>query len=156
MDHPLPFRHYHPRRPLRYGWLHVVLPLLVGGLLYILYRPTSLLMFAWFAELGLEPVVTNMRTLAGRLGVPPDFVVYSLPGGLWAYSLLAYLRLALGHQPGRLRGWLLPTACLLVALELVQLASARLGVFSPADLLTTVGAIGLFLTLTFRPQPAVP
>src|SRR6185312_6035883 len=71
--------------------LHVLLPLLVGGLMYVCWRGPDLLMFRWFEALGLEPVVGKLTELSS--GVEPHlprFIVYSLPDGLWVYSLTAF------------------------------------------------------------------
>lgn len=74
--------------------------LLLGGMIYLLFRPTTLLLFHTLDMVGLMPLVTDWRTLAAACQ-PSEFVVYSLPGGLWsaAYILLVVSLL------GRVRRW---------------------------------------------------
>jgi hypothetical protein len=55
---------------------HVLLPLLLGGFIYLAARPMSLTFvnyapFEWTKSL-------------------PNWVVYNLPDGLWSYSLLSF------------------------------------------------------------------
>ena len=60
--------------------------LLVGGMLYVLYRPQTLLLFRVSDALGLSSVIGEWRQFASVSYRPADFVVYSLPAGLWAAS----------------------------------------------------------------------
>lgn len=74
--------------------------LLLGGMIYLLFRPTTLLLFHTLDMVGLMPLVTDWRTLAAACQ-PSEFVVYSLPGGLWA---AAYILLVVSLL-GRVRRW---------------------------------------------------
>lgn len=58
--------------------------LLLGGLLYIVYRPLTLKMFQWFHMTECTPWLLKFRSLA-PLGLP-DWIIYALPDGLWACS----------------------------------------------------------------------
>lgn len=51
--------------------------LLLGGMIYLLFRPTTLLLFHTLDMVGLMPLVTDWRTLAAACQ-PSEFVV-SLP-----------------------------------------------------------------------------
>jgi hypothetical protein len=72
--------------------LHVALPILAGGLIYVCWRDPNLMMFRWFRALGWEPIVLQLRraTAAGMTTLPFWFV-YSLPDGLWVYALTAFM-----------------------------------------------------------------
>ena len=65
-----------------------ILLLLGGGAIYLLQRSTQLLMFRLVDGLGLSETVGSLRLSSGTW---PEFIVYNLPGGLWAasYVLLA-------------------------------------------------------------------
>ena len=66
--------------------LSVVL-LLTGGLIYLLFRPTTLLLFRVAAWIGLTPVIEGAReTVTNRH--PDEFLVYCLPNGLWAMAYI--------------------------------------------------------------------
>ena len=60
----------------------------IGGCIYLMQRTTGLLMFRIIDFLRLTDVVATLRAYAMQW---PEFVVFSLPGGLWSasYVLLA-------------------------------------------------------------------
>ncbi len=63
------------------------LTLLVGSLIYILYRPGNLLVFEWSSFVGLEEVVLALQESSVVLAFdPPGWVLYSLPDMLWVVS----------------------------------------------------------------------
>ena len=63
------------------------LALIAGGMIYILGRPRTLLLF-WVADhIGLRGTFDELRALLSLEGWP-DWAVYSLPGGLWSLSYL--------------------------------------------------------------------
>ena len=108
--------------------------LLLGGIIYLLFRPTTLLLFHTLDLVGLMPLVTDCRTLAATCQ-PSEFVVYSLPGGLWAtsYILLVFSLL------GRAMRWQRMIVASIIPLagicsELIQQAGLLPGVFDTADL----------------------
>ena len=68
--------------------LHSTLPLLLGGLVYLAYRPSHLLMFHWFDALGAGPLVRLVRDLLQSMNIElPTWVVYNFPDGCWVWSL---------------------------------------------------------------------
>src|SRR5947207_14086979 len=66
-----------------------VVSLLTGSVIYIFFRPTSLLMFHWAASIGLMDPIERLRShpplATGRL-LP--WVIYSLPFACWVFSYL--------------------------------------------------------------------
>jgi hypothetical protein len=60
------------RIKLSFLTLHVLLPILIGGLVYICWRDPALLMFKWFRVLGVEPLVLQLRlaTTSARQSLP--------------------------------------------------------------------------------------
>lgn len=62
----------------------------LGGMVYVLFRPMSLIMFSWFTQLGLETIVDKLRQYVIGLYVP-DFVLYSLPDGLYVASYIVIM-----------------------------------------------------------------
>jgi hypothetical protein len=68
--------------------LHIFLPLFLGGFIYILFRSESLLMFKWFHFLGADSLIHNLRIQAAQhTRSTPEFILFSLPDGVWVYSL---------------------------------------------------------------------
>jgi len=117
--------------------VHVALPMLVGGLIYICWRDPGLAMFKWFRALGLEPMILQLR-LATAVGTTalPFWFVYSLPDGLWVYALTAFM----GHVWSGSRWSVFKIACLAAGpvlgagSELGQLARLVPGSFDWTDL----------------------
>lgn len=65
--------------------LNVLFPLALGSLIYLFYRPTTLLIFTW---LDLVPFIKkNILVCRDTLHYPLNsFIVFSLPTGLWSYA----------------------------------------------------------------------
>lgn len=61
--------------------------LLLGGLIYIIFRDKSLLMFNWFDAIGIGNEIDGLRRLFQGEGIY-GWVKYSLPDGLWAFSYM--------------------------------------------------------------------
>ena len=72
-----------------------VLMLLIGGLTYLLFRPTTLVLFQLVRLMGLEDAVMRWRM--------PEFVVYCLPNGLWAAAYVLLIHALLMGQPAKTR-----------------------------------------------------
>lgn len=68
-------------------FLHVILPIFIGGSIYVTYRHNSITMFKWLELLSLTNIVSSLREyLSPTREFIPDWVVFSLPDGLWVYS----------------------------------------------------------------------
>ncbi len=64
----------------------------LGGTIYLLFRPRSLLLFRWVEALGLSDFLHAIRSSWAPVRPwLPDWVVFSLPGGLWVLGLRLYL-----------------------------------------------------------------
>lgn len=65
--------------------------LLIGGMIYVLWRSESLLMFSWFRALGIGHVVETLRRNASPYANTfPHWVYFSLPQALWQFSGLLF------------------------------------------------------------------
>ena len=61
-----------------------MIALSVGGMIYVFFRPGSIIMFKWFPFLGaIHQQVSMFCTVC-----LPDFLVYSIPDGLWLFSYI--------------------------------------------------------------------
>jgi hypothetical protein len=141
------------RRKLFFPSIHVLLPLVAGGLVYICWRDPNLLMFKWFGALGLEPSIESLRiaTSAAQTAVP-HWLIYSLPDGLWVYALTALMVLlwrGTDTLPVKMF-WLSMGLLLGAGSELGQLAGVLPGAFDPIDLLVCLVAPAAALLLTSR------
>ena len=131
-------------------FLHVLLPIVVGGTVYLCWRPASLLMFSWVENLGLTALVGAMRLQAEPLGPHVPYLVrFVLPDALWAYSLASAMRLLWLSADNRALAlaWTALGPCLAVGGELGQWTSLVPGVFDPLDLAACAIALPLALIL---------
>lgn len=64
------------------------LPVVLGGLIYIIFRTERLLMFHWFGYLKLSDEINLIKNLRNIYSFPCWFI-YSLPDGLWVFSYTA-------------------------------------------------------------------
>ena len=79
---------------MRHWVVHVFLPLLLGGSIYVLFRSQSLLMFRWSESLHIMPGIQTVRGLVSPIGdVLPDLLLYSAPDGAWLYAYVCFYRL---------------------------------------------------------------
>ena len=126
-----------PKASPRQYWTVALLTMLVGGLLYVLWRSDSLFMFGWFRSLGAERIVAGLRAAARpyRNNVP-DWAIYSLPQGLWCFSGLIALRAIWQRVPDSpgLYIWSVAFAVACFTLEWGQLLGMVPGQFDRVDL----------------------
>ena len=61
-----------------------LMALSVGGMIYVFFRPESIMMFKWFPFL----YVVHKQAYVFRTVNLPDILVYSIPDGLWLFSYI--------------------------------------------------------------------
>jgi len=115
--------------------LHIILPLGVGSLIYILWRTPTLRVFRWFDTLGLGSEIFRLRqSFAPYRAVVPRWVLFSLPAALWMYAMAAWFQMALSRSDRRTRWiWLSIALSLGVGSELGQLWRVVPGTFDGRD-----------------------
>jgi len=75
-----------------FAMVNIVLPIIIGGFIYVAWRKETLLMFSWLRYLGLEVIVLHFRIYMNQFhGQVPKFILYCLPDGLWVYSLTFFM-----------------------------------------------------------------
>ncbi len=130
------------RRWLHVSWqrlgrvlLHIVLPLGVGSLIYILWRTPTLRVFKWSDALGIASGVFRLRHFfAPCRQILPAWALFNLPAALWMYAMAAWFELALLGRDRRYRWiWLSIALCLGVGSELGQLCQVLPGTFDGKD-----------------------
>ncbi len=100
-----------------------LISLLVGSFIYILFRPTSLVMFDWFNSMGLSELITSMRNSAEGVDQNfPRWVVYSLPYALWVLSYMFFMSGIWWNSESKTRYfWLWSAPIVAVVTEIAQL-----------------------------------
>lgn len=133
----------HARR--RYHALAACSALLVGGVLYAA-RPAHIVLFDWLDALGFAVLLGPTRA-ALDVSSLPDWLVYSVPDGCWAFAFAMALALVwLDHPRARCAS---VAVALAVGLghELAQLAGWLPGTFDTTDLLAYVAACAATLAV---------
>lgn len=127
------------------NWYSVGVIIALGGMLYVLYRPEKLLMFNLLDIMGLMPFVEHIRMIAHSV-VLPDFVIYSLPAGLWTASYLLAMYLTTRYQSKKIRLMLaLPLPISAILLEFMQLFGWCPGTFDIYDLICYIVPLIVFV-----------
>ena len=100
---------------------HVILPLLLGGLIYIAFRSKSLVLFRWFEELKISELTDLIRFyLFPFKNHMPNWVIYSLPDGLWTYSFVSSFIFIWNKDSNKWEYWLLIPILISISYELLQ------------------------------------
>jgi hypothetical protein len=119
--------------------------MLVGGLIYVLWREQGLLMFAWFSDVGLSPQVATLRNAALPLRpLLPSWLLYSLPEALWLLSGLLALDVIWGtRKRGGYLFWTVCLATMAIGSEVGQFVRVVPGRFDPVDLALMLVSCGM-------------
>ena len=121
--------------------------LLLGGLIYVIYRDKSLLMFDWFDTIGISKQVDGLRNLFQGEGIY-GWIKYSLPDGLWIFSYMFIVDTIWDHERNKVSMiflWGLPILALLS--ECFQYIELIPGVFDWIDMASFILAISIFLII---------
>jgi len=118
--------------------------LVCGGMVYILWRRESLLMFTWFDALGLKVLVRALRGIAAPYShIFPPWVYFSLPQALWLFSGILFLDCIWRDVQGwRQILWMAAFVAVAFGLELGQFSQVVPGHF---DILDTILLVASFL-----------
>lgn len=131
--------------------------LLLGGIIYLLFRPLKVLFFNWIRAVGLESQLNLVRLKSLPISrYLPDWVVYSLPNGLWAFAYALLITVIWSGSKSWLRYfWMASIPVLVLGYEFLQYARIIPGTFCVQDII--VGLAGLIIGIlvglkTIKPQ----
>lgn len=114
---------------------HSLIPLLFGGLIYVLFRSQSLIMFGWVNAIGMYELINLLRTyINANETLIPNWFFYSLPDGLWMYSFVSALIIANDYKWNKYKYWLLLPILFGIGIEFLQLLGFFKGTFDVNDL----------------------
>ena len=120
----------------KFQYILSFVPLTIGGVLYIAYRPLGLKMFHWFWLIGIEKFILDLREIFSSY-TPPDFFIYNLPYGLWSFSFSTLLILIWKFKLEKgLFLYLIISFSLVIVPELLQYFEKIPGTFDLIDVLT--------------------
>lgn len=106
------------KQPLQF--FAAIVLLAAGGIIYLLYRPTTLLLFRIINATGLSKQVGQWRTAAQACSLP-DITVYCLPNGLWAAAYILLIHRAYRNRSNATRmAWAAVIPAIGIISELLQ------------------------------------
>ena len=120
-----------------------IVPLIIGGTLYLGFRSQDLLMFRWGNYLGLSNIVNLWRNFCSQYPLP-EWTFYALPDGLWLLSYMLLIHTIWGEHIRQYRMWVYTLPVIAITSELMQLVISSLGTFDMMDIICYSGAILLF------------
>jgi hypothetical protein len=71
--------------------IHVIIPMIIGGMIYIVFRDKNLIMYNWFNKIGILDFIDYLRQLFSNLIISPNWIKFNLPDGIWTYSLTSLM-----------------------------------------------------------------
>lgn len=120
-----------------------IVPLIIGGMLYLGYRSQELLMFRWANYLGLSRIVNSWRKFCFQYPLP-EWCYYALPDGLWLLSYILLIYIIWDSHTWKSIIWIYALPTIAITSELIQLLDSRFGTFDIMDVICYMGAILLF------------
>ena len=119
------------KRQLIYG---AIVPLTIGIILYLLFRPTTIFLFRLTEMVGLKNIIEHLRSeiIQGKM---PDWIIYNVPDGLWSFALTTTM---LQHWENKVdlnnTFWIIFIPLFGISLELFQKWHLISGTFDMADI----------------------
>lgn len=112
------------------------LTLIIGSLIYVVFRSQTLLMFRWFEKCNLKNIIGGFRMMIEKNESIPDFIVYALPDGLWMFSYMSVI-LYLWNNDLKKENflWVFGLPIIAIASEIGQYFGLVKGTFDIMDLL---------------------
>lgn len=119
--------------------------LLIGGFIYIIFRPETLIMFSWFDSLGMSNIINKLRNLYGDNSIY-SWVKYNMPAALWLFSYLYVIDAIWTDNKNTIlyKSFLLLMPCIAVASEFMQLFRIIPGTYDTMDVVSYIFAIITF------------
>ncbi|AWG24237.1 hypothetical protein FK004_02865 [Flavobacterium kingsejongi] len=115
-------------------------PLFIGGMIYILFRKSSLIMFSWIDNVEIQQEINSLRN--HRLyfqNKMPEWIMFSLPDGFCVFSYMNLMFLLWNNQMNIKNSfWLLIIPIVAILSELEQLITLIPETFYMKDLVMYV------------------
>lgn len=110
--------------------------LIMGGMIYLLFRSNSLLMFKWLKKIYLfEEIECIRRETLNLVEYFPNWFLFSLPDGLWIFSYISLIFLIWdANLNQKTVFWASVIPCIAIISEFGQLFNWVHGTFDILDL----------------------
>jgi hypothetical protein len=110
----------------------LLLPVIFGGIIYIVFRSDQLLMFSWLGSINEIRTLNNFGNTVHVL----HWFKYSLPDGLWLLSYTALMLEIWNHRISKQSlFWIFSLPCIALFSEFLQLFKVIPGTFDFIDLI---------------------
>ena len=117
----------------------------IGGSIYLLFRPKTLLMFKWVESLGLCEYIDRLRDMVRNITLN-HITLYSLPDGLWLASYIIVVNSIVSkNNKHNLLFWSFLLPFIAVIFELLQIPGIIPGVFDVFDLICYITPLIIYL-----------
>ncbi len=125
-------------------YLLTFISVFTGGMIYVLWRQDTVRFFGWLDAIGLYPPVETIRSYSLPLyPLIPNWIVYSLPNGLWAFGYaLVIVYLWRGNSSNIKYFWYATIPVLAIGWEMSQYFGLITGIFCYNDLFLSSAGIG--------------
>lgn len=124
-----------------------LISLLIGGVIYLLFRSCNLYMFKWFENTQIFKIICALRlkTIPLKSEIP-EWIIFSAPDGLWVLSYECLILFIWGFEiKAQSLFWLFLIPVLAIVSELLQYVHAMPGTFDKNDV--TMYILGFLLPL---------
>jgi hypothetical protein len=130
---------------LRY--ILIIISLVSGLILYIGFRTTHTPIYQWAIKLGLGKEINFLRNTMQGIHLP-DWIVYSMPDGLWMFSFVLSVLSIWNFNLNKTTGpWIFSAIFIGLGFEIMQGYVKGIGVFDWNDLLLMIA--GTVIALSF-------
>lgn len=129
-----------------------VLAISLGGIIYIYLRPSEYIFFNWIRDVGLDNWFISVRykSFSQRLFIP-EWFVYSLPNGLWAFAYaLLITSIWSGSRAWLKYFWMASIPVLVLGYEVLQYAGTIPGTFCMMDVAFGMAGLTLGILVGFK------
>ena len=117
----------------------------VGGSIYLLFRPKTLLMFKWVESLGLNEYIDRLRDMVSGITLN-HITLYSLPDGLLLASYIIVVNTIVSKDNKvNLLFWSFLLPAIAVTFEILQIPGVIPGVFDVFDLICYILPLLIYL-----------
>ncbi|MBN1634755.1 MAG: hypothetical protein JW917_11370 [Ignavibacteria bacterium] len=129
-----------------------IISIITGGLIYILFRTDSLVMFGWFEQLRVSEFIYHIRD-ADLFPQINSFktLINTVPGGLWTFSFTSFLLFIWNLEiTNRNIIYFISVLSAAVASEILQLTGLIPGTFNYFDIISYIAGTILPLLIHLR------
>tara|TARA_B100001142_G_scaffold140149_1_gene141659 strand:- start:553 stop:999 length:447 start_codon:yes stop_codon:yes gene_type:complete len=132
-------------------FIHVLIPMLIGGGIYIIFRDKNLLMFQWFELIGISDKIDYLRLYFSDQQMP-YWVLFNFADGVWIYSFVSLMLIIWEDANSVYRYyWYILAPILGISAELGQYTNLVPGTFEVNDLIfCLIGSVLPFIFIKFN------